>query len=432
MSFSLPVAVPPRPAPWLRLRPLLPGLILCLALASLAWTLGQWPWLQAHGFSVLTLAIVLGMVAGHAGYARVASLAEPGVQFSRQTLLRLGIVLYGLKLTVQDIGQMGAAGLVTDALVLSSTLLLGAWVGRRWLKLEREQALLISAGSAICGAAAVLAAAPVVKARQEQVAPAIATVVVFGTLAMFLYPWLYQWNQALGWIPGGDQGFGLYTGATVHEVAQVVVAGRGMSAEAANAAVMAKMVRVMMLAPCLLGLSVLVARWEARAVGRPRVQAEARAAAVSGHAPAGQPRWRAVSIPWFAFGFIAVVLMNSWWTPPARLAADLADLDTLLLAMAMAALGLGTQVSAVRRSGAGPLWLALLLAVWLVVGGAVIQGAVHSASDQLRAHVLRPNLVEKVRPFLQHKLECGIGDITRHHRRWTALAQLRAGRSLQR
>lgn len=366
MPSSSAFASPVLPLSWHRLRPLAPGVALCLALATLAWLLGQWPWLQAHGFSVLTLAIVLGMVVGW-GYARIASLTEPGVQFSRQTLLRLGIVLYGLKLTVQDIGQMGVSGVLTDALVLSSTLVLGAWVGRRWLKLDREQALLIGAGSAICGAAAVMAAAPVVKARQEQIAPAIATVVVFGTLAMFLYPWLYHWNQALGWIPGGDRGFGLYTGATVHEVAQVVVAGRGMSAEAADAAVMAKMVRVMMLAPCLLGLSVWVGRWERRQAPDSRE---------AGPNADAKRRWGAVSIPWFAFAFIGMVLLNSWWTPPARLAAELADLDTLLLAMAMAALGLGTQFSAVKRSGAGPLWLALLLAVWLVVGGGLIQRVV--------------------------------------------------------
>lgn len=386
--------------------------MVCLAIAALAWTLGRWPWLQAHGFSVLTLAIVLGMVVGHAGYARVASLAEPGVQFSRQTLLRLGIVLYGLKLTVQDIGHMGAAGLATDALVLGSTLLLGTWAGRRWLKLEREQALLISAGSAICGAAAVMAAAPVVKARQEQVAPAMATVVVFGTLAMVLYPWLYHWNQSVAWIPGGEQGFGLYTGATVHEVAQVVVAGRGMSAEAADAAVMAKMVRVMMLAPCLLGLSVLVARWEASA---PSGALQSHQGVMGmGERPR---RWRAMSIPWFAFAFIGTVLMNSWWTLPAHLAAELADMDTLLLAMAMAALGLGTQLSAVKRSGAGPLWLALLLAVWLVVGGAMIQRAVHSISDQPRAQVLRPVAGQEGSPPLQNTSELGVGNIAGHHAR---------------
>lgn len=382
VSFPLPLAW----WSWQRWRPVLPGALLCLGLASLTLMLARLPWLQAHGVSALTLAIVLGMAVGHSGYGRVATLAEPGVQFSRQTLLRLGIVLYGLKLTVQDIGEMGVTGVAIDALVLTSTLLLGAWVGRRWFKLDREQALLISAGSAICGAAAVMAAAPVLKARQSQVAPAIATVVVFGTLAMFLYPWLYRWNLSLGWIPGGDHGFGLYTGATVHEVAQVVVAGRGMSPEAADAAVMAKMVRVMMLAPCLLALSVWRVRKDVKAKAVSEL-AEGEGQRVSG-APAASHR-SAITIPWFAFAFIGMVLLNSGWQLPPSVGAEVADLDLLLLAMAMVALGLGTQWSAVKRSGTRPLWLALLLAIWLVVGGGALHAGVHAlehAGDHVGVH----------------------------------------------
>ncbi|SEL38857.1 conserved hypothetical integral membrane protein [Roseateles sp. YR242] len=337
------------------MRRVLPGLALCLLLAGLAFLLSRLPWMQAHGLSALTLAIVIGMVAGHTVYRPLAAAADPGVQFTRQTLLRLGIVLYGLKLTVQDIGHMGLAGVLADALVVVSTLGLGAWLGTRWLRLDRELALLIGAGSAICGAAAVMAAAPVVKARSEQVAPAIATVVVFGTLSMLLYPVLYHWNQQVALIPGGPHGFGLYTGATIHEVAQVVVAGRAMGAEAADAAVMAKMVRVMMLAPCLLSLGVWLARRGRGTTFRDR--------GASGEG---------VAVPWFAFAFIGVVLLNSRWALPAAVAADVSDLDTLLLAMAMAALGLGTQVRAVMQSGPRPLWLATLLFIWLVVGGAAI------------------------------------------------------------
>ncbi|WAC71505.1 YeiH family protein [Roseateles sp. SL47] len=345
------------------LRRLGPGLVVCLVLASLALSLARLPWLQAHGLSALTLSIVLGMLAGHSVYPSLAAAAEPGVQFTRQTLLRLGIVLYGLKLTVQDIGQMGLAGVTTDALVVASTLMLGAWAGRRWLKLDREQALLISAGSAICGAAAVMATAPAVQARDHQVAPAIATVVVFGTLAMFLYPWMFALNQSLQWIPGGAHGFGLYTGATIHEVAQVVVAGRGMSPEATDAAVMAKMVRVMMLAPVLLALGVVLSRRDRKA---------ASLGASVGAVQGASPKSFGINVPWFAFAFMGVVLLHSWLPVPAAAAGDLSRLDDLLLAMAMAGLGLGTQLSAVRRSGPRPLWLALLLFVWLVVGGAAI------------------------------------------------------------
>ena len=174
--------------------------------------------------------------------------------------MQVVIVLYGLRLTTQDMGQMGWTGVVVDALVLCSTFGLACWIGMRWLGLERETAMLIGAGSSICGAAAVLATEPVVKARAEQVTVAVATVVVFRTLSNFLYPVLFQLNQAWGEIPGGAKGFGQYAGSTIHEVAQVVAAARSIGPEAADAAVIAKMVRVMMLAPFLLLLSAWMAR----------------------------------------------------------------------------------------------------------------------------------------------------------------------------
>lgn len=329
---------------------LLPGLLLTAAVAGLSTWLGTLPWMQAHGISALTLAIVIGIVLGNTVYAALAPRAAAGVGFSKATLLRAGIVLYGLRLTLQDIGQVGATGVLIDALVLCSTFALAWWLGCRVLGLERNTALLIGAGSSICGAAAVMAAEPVVKGRAEQVAVAVATVVVFGTLAMFLYPLLYQWGMDAGWMPLDETGFGVFTGSTVHEVAQVVAAGRAVSQPAADAAVIAKMVRVMMLAPFLVGLSALLAR------GR----------------LAGNGQRSKIAVPWFAFGFIAMVGFNSLQLLPARLVATLVDLDTALLAMAMAALGLTTHVSALRQAGTRPLLLAVLLFAWLLGGGLLI------------------------------------------------------------
>lgn len=174
---------------------LLPGLVLSAGLGWLALRLAEHAWVQAAGLSGLSLAIVLGMVVGNLGYARIAVHAEPGVVFSKQNLLRLGIVLYGLRLTVQDVAQVGAAGVLIDAAVVCGTFVLAVWLGTRWLGLDRQAAMLIGAGSSICGAAAVLAAEPVVKGRAEQVTVAVATVVVFGTVATFLYPALFELNR---------------------------------------------------------------------------------------------------------------------------------------------------------------------------------------------------------------------------------------------
>ncbi len=338
---------------------LLPGLLLSGLLAWAAIGLGKLPWLIQHGLSALTVAILLGIILGNTVYARWAPVCGTGVQFSKQALLRLGIVLYGFKLTFQDIGHVGMAGIAIDALVLVSTFGLAMLLGIKVFKLDRNSAILIGAGSSICGAAAVMATEPVLGARGEDVTVAVATVVVFGTLSIFLYPMLYQLNldwQLLGTTPAA---FGVYIGSTVHEVAQVVAAGKAIGQDAANAAVIAKMVRVMMLAPFLLILSALLARGKN---------------AHSGAAKGG------LAIPWFAFVFIGVVAFNSLGLLPAMLVTAVNGLDTVLLAMAMVALGLNTHWSAIRRAGCKPLLLAGLLFCWLVAGGALINRMITTLS----------------------------------------------------
>ncbi|SDL51469.1 conserved hypothetical integral membrane protein [Janthinobacterium sp. OK676] len=337
---------------------LLPGLLLSGLIAWGAIQLGKLEWMQSHGMSALTLAIMLGIVLGNSVYGRLAPTCGAGVAFSKQTLLRLGIILYGFRLTFQDIGQVGLAGIAIDALVLASTFGLAMFLGTRVFKLERNSAILIGAGSSICGAAAVMATEPVVKGRSEDVTVAVSTVVVFGTIAIFLYPLLYQLN--LGWhvLGAAPTAFGVYIGSTVHEVAQVVAAGKSIGQEAANAAVIAKMVRVMMLAPFLVILSAVLARGKAKS---------------GGHDKATK-----LAIPWFAFIFIGVVAFNSLGLLPAGAVAAITDLDTALLAMAMAALGLTTHMSAIRRAGIKPLLLAGLLFCWLIAGGAAINHVITS------------------------------------------------------
>ncbi|HZO21024.1 MAG TPA: putative sulfate exporter family transporter, partial [Steroidobacteraceae bacterium] len=191
---------------------------------------------------------------------------------------------------------------------------------------------------AICGAAAVLAAEPIVRAQPHRVSIAVATVVVFGTLGMFLYPVLYP---HLGLSP---QTYGIYAGSTIHEVAQVVAAGKAVSDSAAAAAVIEKMLRVMLLAPFLLLLS-----RSQRDAARPRV-----------------------TIPWFALCFLGVCAINSLNCFSPAAVSVLNNVDTLLLATAMAALGLRTHVRAVTQAGLRPLMLAGTLFSFLILGGYVV------------------------------------------------------------
>ncbi|WP_313603730.1 YeiH family protein [Comamonas jiangduensis] len=339
--------------PWQWLRRTTPGLALSTAVALTAISLAQLAWFTQHGLGALTLAIVLGLLLGNTVYPRWAHATTPGVALSKQQLLRTGIVLYGLRLTFQDIGQVGWAGVALDALVLASTFGLACLLGLRVFGLDKRTTLLIGAGSSICGAAAVLATAPVAKGRTQDVAVAIATVVVFGTVGTFLYPALYQWNAAHGWLPMDAQQYGLYVGATVHEVAQVVAAGAAVSPEATNTAVIAKMVRVMMLAPFLLLLSA--------ALARSLCQEGTAAGDAAG-----------ISIPWFALGFVAVAGIHSLGILPDAVVRMGVELDNLLLAIAMAALGLTTHWQAVRAAGIKPLLLAAILFAWLLGAGGLL------------------------------------------------------------
>lgn len=345
-----------------RIGALVPGVALTGGLALAAIELGKIGWLQAHGISALTLAIVLGMLVGNTTYPRIAAASVVGVTFSKQNLLRLGIILYGLRLTFQDIGHVGIAGVVIDATVLCSTFALSWIVGTRVFGLDRKTAMLIGAGSSICGAAAVMAAEPVVRGRTEQVTVAVSTVVVFGTVAIFLYPVLYHLNAQYHVVSMSPGAYGLFAGSTIHEVAQVVAAGRAISDEAANTAVIAKMVRVMMLAPFLVALSAYLSRSKNESEMLP-------------HGARAQKPGRIV-VPWFALGFVAVAGLNSFAILPKPVVTAAVDIDTAMLAMAMAALGLTTHISAIRNAGMKPLALAALLFAWLIGGGIAINAGV--------------------------------------------------------
>lgn len=330
----------------------LPGLALSAVITGAALWAGSIPAISGAGFSALTLAILLGMVIGNTVYPKIWQSCDGGVLFAKQHLLRLGIILYGFRLTFSQIAEVGVSGIATDALTLTSTFLLACWLGQKVFGLDKQTSWLIGAGSSICGAAAVLATEPVVKAEASKVTVAVATVVIFGTLAIFLYPAMYP--LLAHWF--SPETYGIYIGSTMHEVAQVVAAGHAINPEAENAAVISKMLRVMMLAPFLLIL----------------------AARVKQLAPADSGQKSKITIPWFAVLFIVVAIFNSFHLLPKAVVDVLVTLDTVLLAMAMAALGLTTHVSALKKAGAKPMLMALVLFIWLIVGGGAINLAVHA------------------------------------------------------
>ena len=330
---------------------LLPGLALSTVIAGGALWAGNIPAFAGAGMSALTLAILAGILVGNTLYPQFAGTCDEGVRFAKHHLLRLGIILYGFRLTFTQIADVGVSGMVIDVLTLCSTFMLACWLGQKAFGLDRQTSWLIGAGSSICGAAAILATEPVVKAEASKVTVAVATVVIYGTLAIFLYPALYPWVSHLF----SPETYGIFIGSTMHEVAQVVAAGHAISPEAENAAVIAKMLRVMMLAPFLLMLAM-------------RVKALA---------PAGTAQQGKITLPWFALLFIGVAFFNSFHLLPQAVVTTLITIDTVLLAMAMAALGLTTHISALKNAGSKPLLMALVLFVWLIVGGGAINLLVH-------------------------------------------------------
>ena len=329
------------------------------------------------GLSSLTLAILIGMVLGNTLYPKLAQPLAAGVTFSKAQILRLAIVLYGFKITISQVASVGLSAVAIDALVLSSTFVITYLLGTKWLKMDRTTTLLIGSGASICGAAAVIATEPVVKAESHKVTIAVATVVVFGTLSMLLYPMLYQ----MGWLAGiiDAQHYGVYIGSTIHEVAQVVVAGNAISPEVGNTAVVTKMIRVMMLAPFLLLLSIFITSTDAKNTKNTQntLNAIARDQSQPNKLQLLLQRLKQIHVPWFAFVFIAMVAVNSLLlaspTPTIQSFTErMIELDNLLLTMAMFALGLTTHFSAVRQAGIKPLILAAVMFVWLILGGALI------------------------------------------------------------
>jgi uncharacterized integral membrane protein (TIGR00698 family) len=287
-----------------------------------------------NSFSPMIIAILLGM-ALHNTFGTPAG-ARAGVVFSLKRLLRLAIVLLGLQLTAQQVTAVGATGMGIIVVTLLGTFLVTKALGRLF-GVERGLAELIAAGTSICGASAVIATNTVTRAADEDVAYAVACVTVFGSLSMFLYPALP------GLLHLDAHHFGLWSGASIHEVAQVVAAAFQDGRDAGEFGTIAKLSRVMLLAPLVLCLGVIATRR-----GRDQVQAQA-------------------PLPWFVFGFIALIGVNSLGVVPPEAKQVLVPATTFLLTIALAAMGLETDFRKLRARGLRP--LALGAASWVFISG---------------------------------------------------------------
>lgn len=309
---------------------LLPGLAVAAGLGLAALAVTHLPGLGL--VSPMILAILLGMALRLVWTP--GELVAPGLRLAVRPLLRLAIVLLGARLTLGQLVEVGGGGLAVIVAAMAGTFLVTVAVGRL-LKVDTRLAELIAAGTSICGASAVIAAASVTRADEEDIAYAVATVTVFGTLAMLALPLL---AGPLGLTP---EAFGLWSGAAIHEIAQVVGAASQGGPVALEAGTVAKLARILLLAPVLMGLGLAVRH---------------RAEAGAGAAP---------MVPWFVTGFLLMVGVNSLGVIPETVRLGMVEATGPLLTLALAAMGLGTDARRIAARGARPLLLAAFACLFI-------------------------------------------------------------------
>ncbi len=298
----------------------LPGIVACAAVAGIAYGLRMLP--GVHDFSPMIIAIALGILIRNTLGTHSALTA--GIGFSMRRLLRLAIILLGVQLTFGQVAETGLRGVGIILVVVGSTFLFTLAVGRL-LGADPRLTRLIAAGTSICGASAVAAANSVVDAHDEDVSYAVACVTVFGSIAMFTYPLLQ------GVIGLSTRDYGLWAGSSIHEIAQVVAATFAIGREAGDFGTVAKLTRVMTMAPMVFAMAAFLPSLGEVGSERPK-------------AP----------LPLFVLGFIALVAVNSVVTIPSALKADTSVVSTFLLTMALAAMGLETSVVKLKAKGLKP------------------------------------------------------------------------------
>ncbi len=306
---------------------LVPGLALTFAIAAIGYGLSLLPHLGI--LSPLILSIVLAMA--YHNLMGTPARCVPGVKFALRRILRLAIVLLGLRLTYHQVVAVGAGGLAIVVATLAATFYVTQRLGRL-LGVDAKLSQLIAAGTAICGASAVIATNTVTQGSDEDVAYAVASVTVFGSIAMLVQPLLSAPFQL------EPHAFGLWTGASIHEIAQVLAAAGQGGPEALDLATIVKLSRVMLLAPVVMLLGVAAARAARRSI-------RDRGPALTAAAP----------FPWFVLGFLAVIGGNSVDLLPHEARAMLIEADAFLLSVALAAMGLETDFRKLTAKGLRPL-----------------------------------------------------------------------------
>jgi uncharacterized integral membrane protein (TIGR00698 family) len=316
-----------------------PGLLACAAIAAVA-TLGG-------DLAPVVGAPVIGIVIGVLGRLvfGIGRGLTPGIERAKGFVLQAAVVVLGSQLSLGEVAKVGVGSLPVMLGTLVICLAVAFVAGRR-LGVEPGLRTLIGVGTAICGASAIAAVSPVIDAKSKQIAYAVSTIFLFNVAAVLAFPPI---GHALGM---SQTDFGLFAGTAVNDTSSVVAAASSYGHAAADHAVVVKLVRTLMIIPICLGLAALTRR---RAVA-------------AGGADTGRRLNPLRLVPWFLVGFLVVAAANSLGAVPAASHAALSHVSLFLITTALAGIGLSTNVGELRRTGARPMVLGLIL--WLTVAGA--------------------------------------------------------------
>ena len=321
---------PSRPALY---RSRVPGAVFVAVLAAISWSIAA----LFDALTPLVVGVALGAIA--ANVAPIPPSFAPGIGWAARSVLRVGVVLLGLRLSLGDVADLGARGVFVVATVVAATFFGTQWIARQ-LGLRRDLGLLIATGYSICGASAIAAVNGTVGADDDETAYAITLVTLYGSLSILFLPLV---GSLIGF---DDATFGTWVGASVHDVGQVVAAASTRGDLAVEAATVVKLTRVVLLAP----LVALVA------TSRRRSQT------------AEEPgTTRPPILPLFVIGFLAMILVRTTGVLNDSTLDGAATLEKIVLTAALVALGLGVRIDRMRRLGGRPLLVGLL--AWFLVAG---------------------------------------------------------------
>ena len=323
-----------------------PGFALALVIALLAKGIEALLPFDVIGASVI--AMFIGMLIN--GYRKPGKTTAPGVKFTAKKILKFAIILLGASLNVTTILNVGRMSLTVMLFTLLTCFGGGYFIGRA-LGLDWKLSNLISAGTGICGGSAIAAVAPVIDAKDSDIAYALSATFLFDMAMIVLFP-IARPMMGKSTMGLSDMAYGLWTGTAVNDTSSVVAAGYAFSEGAGDFATMVKLTRTLAIIPTVVVFSFV------------SMHLKKKEAAASGGAV--QIKWKSV-FPWFILGFLAMAVLSSVGVIPAAAAAALKRISKFLMVTALAAVGLNTSFAEMKKSGAAPMVHGFLISALVVL-----------------------------------------------------------------